>query len=121
MYTDIINDKPRTFSLHSVKLIKFFILHKREIIATYFRNNKFLILSFSEEQDYDNFSGIRLRDNSLYANNITQLCEGLEYAKQLTWYEIDFGNIIYELSIDISKLSKSKLKRLKELTKGSVI
>ena len=35
-------------------------------------------------------------------------------------YDI-FGNIIYELSIDISKLSKSKLKRLKELTKGSVI
>lgn len=71
-----------------------------EIIATYFRNNKFLILSFSEEQDYDNFSGIRLRDNSLYANNITQLCEGLEYAKQLTWYEIDFGNIIYDSWFD---------------------
>ena len=27
----------------------------------------------------------------------------------------------YELSIDISKLSKSKLKRLNELAKGSVI
>ena len=34
-------------------------------------------------------------------------------------YDI-YGNIIYELSIDISKLSKSKLKRLNELTKGSV-
>lgn len=71
-----------------------------EIIATYCRNNKFIIISFSEERDYDNYSGIRIRDNSYDVNNITKLCEDLQYAKQFSWYEIDFDNIVYDSFFD---------------------
>ena len=71
-----------------------------EIIACHYRNKKFLIISFTEEEEYHKFSGIRIRNNSLFVFNITQLCEDLAHVKQLSWYEIDFDNIVYDSWFD---------------------
>ena len=72
-----------------------------EIIACHYRNKKFLIISFTEEEENNTFSGIRIRNNSLpSSSNITLLCEDLAYVKQLSWYEIDFDNIVYDSWFD---------------------
>lgn len=64
-----------------------------EIVATYLRNNKFLVLSFSKTL------GIRLRTEN-GARTLAALLSTLEYVESQSWYELDFEHIIYDSLFD---------------------
>ena len=64
-----------------------------EIVATYLKNNKFLVLSFSKSL------GIRLRtENGTW--DFSALLSTMEYVQSQMWYEIDFEHIIYDSVFD---------------------
>lgn len=69
------------------------LTYPTEIIATYIRANKFLVISFS------NNLGIRLREG-YSAKSFERLNTIMSYVQEQSWFEIDFEHIVYEPSFD---------------------
>ena len=67
-----------------------------EIVTTYCHNNKFLVLTFNDNQENIYYKGIRIRYGSSANSNLYKLLPTYPYVSSQPWYEIDFENIIYD-------------------------
>ena len=63
-----------------------------EICATFHRNNKFLVISFSNDTN--------IRMCTAYGRSSIALQGGVPYVQTQSWYEIDFEHIIYDPIFD---------------------
>lgn len=75
------------------------LINPPEIIATYCRNNKFIVLKFNEENSDSQHNGIRITTN-IGDTHLSKVLPTYSYLEERPWYEIDFENIIYEPMYD---------------------